>query len=292
MRIIRCGLARQGINVSVPADKGPHVPRSAKQSALDLILKQHGPLAVLRIGEGIDDLPAEPIALALLKASSLKDLLERWSRLSRFSHSRHQIAFQEACPNHFELQHQNKVGGPLPSPIETLLIVGVLTSLAEKVTNMRVDLTSESKMITRHQGSWHLDFQEDQIPGTILMTSQRMPLANTDRKNSLSNDIPSALRHRIKSDPLRKWTVEDISRLEGLSTRSLQRNLKAEGTSFSQLLTDTRLETSAELLCNRHGPGLAEIGFLSGFADQSHFTRTFTKSVGATPSSYRADFAD
>ena len=39
-----------------------------------------------------------------------------------------------------------------------------------------------------------------------------------------------------------------------------------------------------------NGPGLAEIGFIAGFADQAHFARTFSRAVGTTPSGYRADF--
>ena len=36
--------------------------------------------------------------------------------------------------------------------------------------------------------------------------------------------------------------------------------------------------------------GLAEIGYLSGFADQPHFTRQFHAHTGLTPAQYRAQF--
>jgi tRNA A37 N6-isopentenylltransferase MiaA len=35
---------------------------------------------------------------------------------------------------------------------------------------------------------------------------------------------------------------------------------------------------------------LAEIGFLSGYSDQPHFTRDFRQLVGITPAQYRKDF--
>jgi len=276
----------------VPAARGPHVPRSAKQSALEFVVQAHGPLTVLRIGEGIDDLPVEPVALALLKASSLKDLLERWFRLSRFSHSRHEVRFAEDAPHTFKLQHRNKVGGPRPSTIETLLILGVITCLAEKITRGSVNLVTETGLLSRTNGVWKLDYRDDAALGSVTMTSEKAVFEESEPEGNDFLDAPNALRHRIKKDPVKKWTLEEVARLEGISTRSLQRKLKEHGTSFSQLLTAARLETSAEMLCNRSGPGLAEIGFLAGFADQPHFTRTFTRSVGTTPSAYRSDFAN
>lgn len=38
------------------------------------------------------------------------------------------------------------------------------------------------------------------------------------------------------------------------------------------------------------GKSLAEVAFLSGFADQPHLARTFRREVGTTPAAYRADF--
>jgi AraC-like DNA-binding protein len=35
---------------------------------------------------------------------------------------------------------------------------------------------------------------------------------------------------------------------------------------------------------------IAEVGFLSGFADQAHFTRELRRRVGLPPAAYRAAF--
>jgi len=60
--------------------------------------------------------------------------------------------------------------------------------------------------------------------------------------------------------------------------------------SFSRLVSEARLQVAASHLCDGNGPGLAEIAFLAGFSDQAHFARTFSRAVGVTPSSYRANF--
>jgi AraC-like DNA-binding protein len=54
------------------------------------------------------------------------------------------------------------------------------------------------------------------------------------------------------------------------------------------LAEDTRRELAEGLLRDQHH-SLAEIAFLTGFAEQSSFTRAFKRWVGKTPASYRKD---
>ena len=98
------------------------------------------------------------------------------------------------------------------------------------------------------------------------------------------------LRHRLASDPLRRWTLDEISDGAGLSARTLQRRLTDQGLSLSRLVAEARLQVAAGYLIEKSGPSLAEIGFLAGYSDQAHFTRAFAKGVGTSPRRYREDF--
>jgi AraC-like DNA-binding protein len=89
---------------------------------------------------------------------------------------------------------------------------------------------------------------------------------------------------------MRRWTLANLAAETSSSPRTLQRRLTERSTSFSRLVTDARIEVAATHLCKANGPALAEIAFIAGFADQAHFARTFSRTVGTTPSSYRADF--
>lgn len=72
----------------------------------------------------------------------------------------------------------------------------------------------------------------------------------------------------------------------GLSARSLHRRLSEHGMSFKVLTEETRRDLAEGLLRDeRHS--LAEIAFLTGFSEQSAFTRAFKRWVGRTPASYR-----
>lgn len=71
-----------------------------------------------------------------------------------------------------------------------------------------------------------------------------------------------------------------------LSQRTLQRRLQEEGTSFQQLLDDTRRELVMQYLA-QPSLTLLEIAYLLGFADPSNFFRAFRRWFGTTPGEYR-----
>lgn len=72
----------------------------------------------------------------------------------------------------------------------------------------------------------------------------------------------------------------------GLSTRSFHRRLSEHGMSFKALTEETRCDLAIGLLRDdQHS--LAEIAFLTGFSEQSAFTRAFKRWLGRTPASYR-----
>jgi AraC-like DNA-binding protein len=82
--------------------------------------------------------------------------------------------------------------------------------------------------------------------------------------------------------------MADIARGLGLSARSFHRRLSEHGMSFQTLTEDTRRDL-AEGLLRDESHSLAEIAFLTGFSEQSSFTRAFKRWVGMTPASYRKD---
>ncbi|EAU42187.1 transcriptional regulator, AraC family protein [Fulvimarina pelagi HTCC2506] len=85
--------------------------------------------------------------------------------------------------------------------------------------------------------------------------------------------------------------MKDIARYLGVSARSFHRRLSEHGVSFHTLTEETRRDLAVGLLRDkRHS--LAEIAFLTGFAEQSSFTRAFKRWVGQTPASYRRGHAD
>lgn len=81
-------------------------------------------------------------------------------------------------------------------------------------------------------------------------------------------------------------SIADVASHLGLSARTLQRRLAAQGRAFQDLVDETRQELAVRLLL-RTDYALAEVAFLTGFAEQSTFTRAFKRWRGETPASFR-----
>jgi AraC family transcriptional regulator len=82
-------------------------------------------------------------------------------------------------------------------------------------------------------------------------------------------------------------TVAEIARTVGVHPLHLARTFRRFfGCSPGEYLRKCRIELASDLLLNSKA-ALAEIALLSGFADQSQFTRSFKQSTGITPAKFR-----
>ncbi len=85
----------------------------------------------------------------------------------------------------------------------------------------------------------------------------------------------------------REFSLDDIARIANLSPYHFSRVFKAEvGKAPFEYLLDIKIEKAKEYLRSRN-TSVTEVCFASGFNDLSHFTRTFSKRVGVTPSTFR-----
>ncbi|MBN8811449.1 MULTISPECIES: AraC family transcriptional regulator [Sphingomonas] len=81
-------------------------------------------------------------------------------------------------------------------------------------------------------------------------------------------------------------SIEKVARHIGVSPRTLQRRLEAEGAGFSAVLNGIRRELVVRHLLNNVQP-LATIGEMLGYASPAAFTRWFTSEFGMSPSAWR-----
>lgn len=77
-----------------------------------------------------------------------------------------------------------------------------------------------------------------------------------------------------------------IARRLGMSDRTLHRRLADEGLTFKDVANRARREVAESLLA-LPDHSLAEVAFLTGFADQSAFQRAFKRWSGRTPLAFR-----
>jgi len=112
--------------------------------------------------------------------------------------------------------------------------------------------------------------------------SQR--LAEIRKEATVSERVHASLYELLPSG---RTTIQDVASLLGMSTRSLQRHLSQENTTFKDVLSNTREELAKYYLGNSKMTA-AEIAFLLGFDEPNSFFRAFRSWTGQTPQSMRA----
>jgi AraC-like DNA-binding protein len=82
--------------------------------------------------------------------------------------------------------------------------------------------------------------------------------------------------------------VTMVAQSLGISSRYLQRLLEIAGTSFTERVTELRLQrVFAQLSSGEDGRSISDIAYRAGFSDLSHFNRLFRARFGDTPSGVR-----
>lgn len=100
---------------------------------------------------------------------------------------------------------------------------------------------------------------------------------------STSREVVHRIVERLPDGPPSQQQIaEDMN----VSNRTLQRKLKDEGTSFMDLLQDTRLQLARKYL-RQPSRSVVETAYMLGFSEPSTFSRAFKRWTGLAPAEYR-----
>jgi len=111
------------------------------------------------------------------------------------------------------------------------------------------------------------------------------------KKETSKKKIPAwaqELKEIIQDHIDTSLSLKEISKGLDISPSYLSREFSKyfEDLSFGEYIRKQRIEKAIELMADA-SYSLTEISYLTGFSDQSHFTRIFSKSTGQSPSAYR-----
>jgi AraC-like DNA-binding protein len=98
--------------------------------------------------------------------------------------------------------------------------------------------------------------------------------------------IDCKLRDLISGAPDRKWRINDVASAFGYSEATLRRKLTECGTSFSEIVTNVRLECGLTMLQTTNLP-ISTIALESGFSTPSHFSDIFKQRFHIQPKHIR-----
>lgn len=123
---------------------------------------------------------------------------------------------------------------------------------------------------------------------TLLLMVQAAVLGRwTEARPSAIPATIARAKSLIDDDPLTAYSLEDLGTACGLSRFQVLRAFaKATGLTPHAYLVQRRIDLARRLIAE--GTALAEAAVASGFADQSHMTRVFTRKYGFSPGAYAA----
>lgn len=123
---------------------------------------------------------------------------------------------------------------------------------------------------------------DSRLHGVIQKLAEQM-LAALPRVQSTTVDVRRLLTEELATG---NPGATHIARRLGLSTRTLGRKLEREGTTFKDLLDETRKQLALQYV-GGHDFSLSEVAVLLGFSQTAAFHRAFRRWTGQTPLQYR-----
>ncbi|QGX99094.1 AraC family transcriptional regulator [Roseovarius faecimaris] len=138
-------------------------------------------------------------------------------------------------------------------------------------------------VLISHEAMNRANILGDEGISRYLMSDLDRDLAKLEKLPSMVSDAKNAIAQALNEGAPR---MADIAKGLGLSARSFHRRLSEHGMSFQTLTEETRRELAEGLLRDEQY-SLAEVAFLTGFSEQSSFTRAFKRWLGTTPANYR-----
>lgn len=172
-----------------------------------------------------------------------------------------------------------------------------------KPEKVRLQYTSErdvadNSFLTNLNIEFNAQFTAIEIPSISLATplqiakrieGQAVNLDKIDSASSLLDyDGLSALRLLLGKYLLHHKVpgINLAAEIAGMSTRTFQRQIKQTGNTFSKLLDETRFELAVSML-NEDSITITNIASAVGYSSLAHFSRSFHRITGMSPSSYR-----
>jgi YesN/AraC family two-component response regulator len=101
-----------------------------------------------------------------------------------------------------------------------------------------------------------------------------------------AKEIRDLIQDQIDTSLTLKELSKDLNIHPAYLSREFSKHF--DNLSFGDYIRKQRIEKAIDYL-NNSAYSLTKIAYLTGFSDQSHFTRIFKKNTGKSPSEYRRD---
>ncbi|MFO6453093.1 MULTISPECIES: helix-turn-helix domain-containing protein [unclassified Aeromicrobium] len=157
-----------------------------------------------------------------------------------------------------------------------LELLGVPVGQGQRLTLVFSALDAHRPFLTENDQMWR-----------VFAPELRRRLYDLEVDATVADRVRAAL---LETLPAGDASIDAVTRSMAVSARTLQRQLRSEGTSFQSVLADTRASLARHYL----GTGdlrTSQIAYLLGYADTNSFYRAFKTWTGSTPDAVRSELA-
>lgn len=268
----------------------PYIAATNKKTMLDKIFAIGGRHALITIGSEIGSMRDDPLLQYALDCQSPSIFFDRWTRFEKYSHTQNRVKIKPQ--NHSAEFSRYCIEGGLPSSEENLLICGLMISFLEGIGCQDLECSVRSRVQSSETVIWESGSPLQNIEKVDTdFSTWTLRWSDCGRPHlQISDALQDKIVELIHTDASKKWRLHDISQAIGSSSRSIQRRLASQGSSYSQLLLKTRVQKASQLLI-RSKLRIVDIAFITGFSDTAHLSRVFYRLFAITPSRFRQEFA-
>ena len=131
--------------------------------------------------------------------------------------------------------------------------------------------------------SWLQHRLQQDDPDLRRLLEEHVEALEAELGDDFAEQVRSILRTALLTD---HGGVEQVASLLSMHSRTLHRRLAASGTTFRQLVDETRYAIARQMLAETHAD-INHVASVLDYADSSAFTRAFRRWSGTTPTQWR-----
>lgn len=305
-------IARQAnIDRRVVLRTGARSPLSANSRLWQLAVRASGdPCFGLRVPPFVAVTSSDALTYAMMASASLRECFERVVRYQRLVSTAARLSFEPSGNRYrFAIAVDRSGGEVCAEAIDAFMAYTVsgcralhraagLNPLALSLERAEPSPAAAFATMFRcpiafRQAHNALDFAAADIERPLPTANAELARRNDEvvlryldqlAAHAVSDQIRAVLVNALPSGEL---SQREAARRVGMSPRNLQRRLIAEGTSYKQLLDETRL-LLARGYVEEGRRSFQEIAYLLGFSEPSAFSRAFKRWTGSSPKLYAA----
>ena len=304
-------LIAAGICPSILQDNSQRLPTLAlEQVLLELAAQSQDPLFGLHAAQSIQPASWSILGYITMNCATLGQAIERiipyealvgdsgyseihhhQDTLELIWHCRHQsaIASRHLAENVLAawLSYAQHLTGTQHAPLQVNFIHAAASDLAayQAVFNCALNFNQAHNSLVIPLDYINLPLQQADahLLNTLEQHASQLLADNALNQNSISKQVQNYLQTHLAQESLNKQQVAEYLQL---SARTLDRRLQEAGTSFQQLLDQTRVQQAEHLLLYSDLT-LLEIADALGFSESRSFFRHFKKHKQTTPLAFR-----